>query len=194
MSTATTAPKVDADVSKTGSTLTGRFTVKNLPSVSLPTVSLDEVKKPAFAAVGVADLALEQVKDVPAELQAKATERTSTVQAQVKALPAQVKALPEQASTKATEVRGTVEAQVKAFRTDVEARVAKAQETAQTTYATLVTRGERLVGQIRRQPSTAAAIAEGKEAVKKAEAAANAAKKSAKAGAQATEDAAAKLG
>ena len=58
----------------------------------------------------------------------------------------------------------------------------------------LALRGERLVTQIRRQPATEAAIAEGKEAVKKAEAAAIAARKSVKAGEKAVEDAAAKLG
>ncbi|MDT7537924.1 MAG: hypothetical protein QOI82_1509, partial [Actinomycetota bacterium] len=51
-----------------------------------------------------------------------------------------------------------------------------------------------LVKAIRRQPATEAAIAEGKEAVRKAEAAATAAKKSAKAGEKAVEDAAAKIG
>jgi len=45
---------VTSDVTKNGDTVTGRFTIKNLP-----TVSIDEVRKPLFAAVGVADLALE---------------------------------------------------------------------------------------------------------------------------------------
>ena len=162
----------DTKVTKTGDTATvsGRFTIKNLP-----TVTLDEVKKPVFAYVGVADLALEQAKELPAEL----TAYTQKVQARLENVPAVVKTLPEQ---------------VKTLRTDVETRVEKATEKATELYAQLTVRGERLVTQIRRQPSTEAAIAEGKEAVRKAEAAATAAKKSAKAGEKAVEDAAAKIG
>ena len=159
---------VTTDVTKTGDTVTGRFTVKNLPS-------LDEVKKPAFAVAGLADLAIEQVKDVPAlyvKQVDKAQERLAEVPAVVKTLPAQVK-----------ELRG-----------EVEARVAKAQEQANVFYAQLAVRGERLVTSIRRQPATEAAIAEGKEAVKKAQASATAARKSAKAGEKAVESAVGKIG
>ncbi len=154
MSTTTTVNKTTAtaDVDKTGSTVTGRFTIKNLP-----TFDVNEATKPLFAFVGVADLAIEQAKDVPA---------------QVKALPAQVKSL----------------------RDEVETRVEKATDKANEVYSKLTVRGERLVTQIRRQPATEAAIAEGKQAVRKAEAAATAAKKSVKAGEQAVEDAAAKIG
>ena len=88
----------------------------------------------------------------------------------------------------------TLPAQVKDLRGEVETRVATAQEQADDLYAQLAVRGERLVTAIRRQPATEAAIAEGKEAVKKAEAATTAAKKSAKAGEKAVEDAAKKLG
>ena len=153
MSTSTTAtPKITADVDTTGDKVTGRFTVKNLP-----TFDVSEATKPLFAVVGVADLAIEQVKDVPA---------------QVKTFPTQVQNL----------------------RGDVEARVEKATDKVNDLYAKLAVRGERLVTQIRRQPATEAAIAEGKQAVKKAEAAANSAKRSVKAGEQAVEDAAAKIG
>ena len=100
--------------------------------------------------------------------------------------------------TKVTEkVQATVKelpTQVKEYRSEVEARVAKLTEQANDFYAQLAVRGERLVTQIRKQPSTEAAIAEGKEAVRKAEAAATAAKKSAKAGEKAVEDAAGKIG
>ena len=167
---------VTTDVTKTGDTVTGRFTIKNLPSAkNLPTLSLDDVRKPVFAAVGVADLAIEQVKDVPAELSSQAEK----VQSRLAEVPSVVKTLPEQ---------------VKGLRGEVETRVAKAQETATELYGKLAVRGERLVTQIRRQPATQAAIAEGKEAVKKAEAAATAAKKSAKAGEKAVEGAADKIG
>jgi hypothetical protein len=85
-------------------------------------------------------------------------------------------------------------AKVEDLRTEVEGYAKKAGEQATDLYAKLAVRGERLVTQIRRQPATQAAVAEGKEAVRKAEAAAVAARKSAKAGEQALEDAAAKLG
>ena len=88
----------------------------------------------------------------------------------------------------------TLPEQVKGFRGEVETRVEKLTEQATGLYAELAVRGERLVTSIRRQPSTEAAIAEGKEAVRKAEAAATAARKSAKAGEKAVEDAANKIG
>ena len=161
--TTTTKPTADVDVDKTGSTVTGRFTIKNLP-----TFDVSEATKPLFAVVGVADLAIEQAKDVPADVTARVNKvqaRLSEVPAQVKTLPTQVKTLSDDFTEKATDL-----------------------------YAALTIRGERLVTQIRRQPATEAAIAEGKEAVRKAEAAAVAAKKSAKAGEKAVEDAAAKIG
>ena len=170
MSTTSTVKKTTADVDKTGSTVTGRFTIKNLP-----TFDVAEASKPLYAFIGVADLAIEQAKDAPALYVAevkKAQTRLSEVPAQVKTLPAQVKNL----------------------RDEVETRVEKATEKATEVYTQLTVRGERLVTQIRRQPATEAAIAEGKQAVRRAEAAAAAAKKSVKAVEQAVEDAAAKIG
>lgn len=158
-----TTDKVTADVNKTGNTVTGRFTLKNLP-----TFDAEQAKKPLFAYVGVADLAIERAKEIPAEL----TEVTNKVAKKAQSLVADVPALPE------------------TVRTNVE----KATERATDLYTKLTIRGERLVGQIRRQPATEAAIAEGKEAVKKAEAAAIAARKSVKAGEKAVEGAAAKIG
>ena len=174
---------VTTDVTTTGDTVTGRFTIKNLPTVSLPTVSLPkvslpsvalpavslhEVRKPAFAVAGLADLVIEQVKDVPADVQAQ----VSSAQARLAEVPNTVKTFP----------------------TQVKKAAGQATEQATDLDAALAVRGERLVTQIRRQPATEAAIAEGKEAVKKAEAAAIAAKKSVQAGEQAVQDAAAKIG
>jgi hypothetical protein len=150
---------VDVDVDKTGDVVTGRFTLKNLPSFDVA-----EAAKPLYAYVGVLDLALEQAKEVPA---------------QVRAVPAQVRTLP---------------ASVKSLRGDVETRVEKVTERASDLYAQLTVRGERLVTSIPRSPATEAAVEEGKEAVRKAEASATAAKKSVKAGEKAVEDAAKKLG
>ena len=163
---------VTTDVTKTGDTVTasGRFTLKNLP-----TFDAAEARKPLFAAVGVADLVLEQAKEVPAELTAEAQK----LQARLAEVPNVVKTLPTQ---------------VAKVREDVEGYAKKASEQATDLYAKLTVRGERLVTQIRRQPSTQAAVAEGKEAVRKAEATATAARKSSKAGEKAVEDAAAKIG
>lgn len=139
---------VTADVTPLDDVVEARITLPR------PTVVLGRVAKPAYAAAGLADLALEQVKDVPGGL--------AEVPAIVRTLPAQVKDLRE----------------------DVEARVSKAQEAATELYASLADRGERLVTAVLRQPATEAAVAEGREAVRHAEAAATA-------GRQAVEDAAA---
>jgi hypothetical protein len=145
-------PAVDVDVDTTGSSVSGRFTITNLP-----TLSVTEAAKPLYAYVGVLDLALEQAKEVPA---------------QVRALPAQVKGL----------------------RSDVASRVEDVTGKATEVYSQLTVRGERLVTAIRRQPATQVAVAEGKEAVKKAEQSATAARTSAKAGSKAAKDAAEQLG
>ena len=165
------------------STLTDKL--PKLPTVKLPDVKvldLDEAKKPAFAAVGVVDLYVEQVRDIPADakkLQAKIEAARVANTEKLKAVPAQLKALP---------------AEAKKFRTGVEAKVSKTTADVSAYYGKLALRGEKLVGQIRRQPATEAAIAEGKAAVKKAEAASTSAKKAVKATEQAVEDAASKLG
>jgi hypothetical protein len=167
------------------STITDKL--PKLPAVKLPEVlDLDEAKKPAFAAVGVVDFYVEQVKEIPAQakkvqadvtakLEAARTERA----AQLKAVPAQLKALP---------------AEAKKLQAELTAKATKVQADATAYYGKLAVRGEKLVGQIRRQPATEAAIAEGKAAVKKAEAAATSAKKATKATEKAVEGAAAKLG
>jgi hypothetical protein len=159
-----------------------------LPEIKV--LDLDEAKKPAFAAAGLVDLYVEQVKELPAQakkvyasttadltakFEAAKVERT----AQVKAVPAQVKALP---------------ADAKKLQAELTEKVSKVQADVTAYYAKLAVRGEKLVGQIRRQPATEAAIAEGKAAVKKAEAATTSAKKATKSAVKATEDAAEKLG
>jgi hypothetical protein len=162
---------VTTDVKKTGNTVTGRFTLKNLP-----TFDAEYAKKPLFAYVGVADLAIERAKEIPAQLTVATNDVTKKAQALLADVPAQVSS------------------QLQGLPVTVRTNVEKANKKATDLYAKLTVRGERLVKAIRRQPATEAAIAEGKEAVRKAEAAATAAKKSAKAGEKAVEDAAAKIG
>jgi hypothetical protein len=174
------------------STLTDKL--PKLPEIKLPEVlDLDEAKKPAFAAAGVVDLYVEQVKEIPAQAKKFQAELTAKLEAarteraaQVKAVPAQVKALP---------------ADAKKLQADVTAKLLKAQTDAIAYYEKLAARGEKLVAQIRKQETTTEAIAEGKAAVKKAEATATSAKRTTKAAvktaettAKAVEDAAEKLG
>ena len=161
---------VITNVKKTSSTVTGLF--------SLPAFDATEGKKPLFAVVGVADLAFEQVKEVPADVSAEAKRVQGLITEASKTVPAQFLTLP---------------AQVKDLRSTVENKVNEATDKTTDFYAKLAVRGEKLVGQVRRQPSTQAAVAEGKAAVQKVESAAVAAKKSAKAGVKAAEDAAAAL-
>lgn len=166
---------VTTDVKKTGNTVTGKFTLKNLPSFDADATK-QAAKKPLLAYVGAADLAIERAKEIPAELTVATTNVTKKAQALL------------------AEVPGQVTAQVQGLPVTVRTSVEKATGKATDFYAKLTVRGERLVKAIRRQPATEAAIAEGKEAVRKAEAAATAARKSVKAGEKAVEDAAAKIG
>ena len=84
-------PVVDVDVDEAGTTVTGRFTLKHLP-----TAALTDAAKPLYAYVGVLDLALEQAKEVPAQVRA--------IPAQVKGLRGDVETRVEQVTEKATEV------------------------------------------------------------------------------------------
>lgn len=176
----------------------------SLGKISVPVLDLDDARKPAYAWVGIADLLIEQAKDVPADVkarsekvQADAKARTKklqgqfTVPSQVKDLPTQVKELPTTLKELPGKTVSTVKdlpAQAKKARTTTQARIEKAGDAASERYTDLVERGEKLVGKIRGQKSTQDAIAEGKRAVQKAEAAANNAKRSAKAATKAAVD------
>ena len=167
---------VITSVKKTGSAVADRLT--------LPAFDTAEVIKPLFAVVGVADLAFEQVKDAPADLTVEAKRVQALITEASKAVPAQVMTLP---------------AQAKSLRDAVENKVSDATSKVAEFYANLAVRGEKLVGQVRRQSSTQAAVAETKAAVSKVtdlakdvandvEAAGVAVKKAAKASTKAVED------
>jgi hypothetical protein len=49
-----------------------------LPSLKTPAIDLDDVRKPAFAVVGAADLAVEQVRDAGAKAGARAASALGT--------------------------------------------------------------------------------------------------------------------
>ncbi len=156
-----------ADVKRSGNTVSGRFTLQNLPVFDAA-----EAKKPLFAFVGVADLAIEQAKEVPADVTAEARKVQELLASTSKQVPVAVKALP-----------GNVKSQLDS-----------AGDRAVRTYGRLARRGERLVARIRRQPATQAAVAEGKDALRKAEATATSARRFAEAGEKAVEGAASKIG
>jgi hypothetical protein len=84
-------PAVDVDVDTSGSTVSGRFTLKNLPALSVT-----EAAKPLYAYVGALDLALERAQSVPAQVRA--------IPAQAKGLRGDVESRVEQVTDKATEV------------------------------------------------------------------------------------------
>jgi hypothetical protein len=202
MSTATATATVKTPTEKKTYSL-GPIT---LPA--LPTIDLDDARKPAYAWVGVADLVIEQVKEVPSDVkartekaQADAKARTKKLQesvpTQVKELPTQVKELPTTLKELPSKTVSTVKdlpAQAKKVRSSAQARFETASDKVTARYSDLAARGEKLVGQIRRQQSTQDAIAEGKRAVQKAEAAASNAKRAAKSAVKATEDAAETIG
>ena len=91
-----------------------------------------EARKPLYAVVGAGDLAVENIKDLPADLIAQATQLVPKTTALVADLPGKVQGLRGEVETRATALTG------KAF----------------TTYGELVERGQKLVGTIRRTPAT----------------------------------------
>lgn len=95
--------------------------------------SLDEVRKPAYAVAGLADLAVAQVREAPSAYAAevrRAQERLAEVPAVVRTWPSRVEQL----------------------RGEVETRVSRAGEHAGELYAALAVRGERMVSTVRRTP------------------------------------------
>ena len=94
------------------STLTDKL--PKLPNVT-DVIDLDEAKKPAFAAAGVVDFYVEQIKDIPADLkkaQATVTAKFEELRAErtaaVKALPTTIKGLPAKATEFRTETLASV--------------------------------------------------------------------------------------
>ena len=127
-----------------------------------------EARKPLFAVVGAGDLAVENIKDLPAqatELLPKTKAFVAEIPGRVLSLPAIVKSLPGDVTGKAFE-----------------------------TYGDLVERGEKLVRSIRRSKATEQAEAQIKVAKSQAKAATTSATKAAKATAKAVDKAAEKIG
>ena len=134
-----------------------------------------EYTRSLYAYVGVADLAVEAVRDYFA----KAVDVQKEVATKVADLDYKPAALREQAVTVVNARVDALSAEAKARRAKIEARVAELQTQLQAeakslpaklndTYADLAERGERLVGRIRRQESTKATVKSAKTTVTKA--------------------------
>jgi prophage DNA circulation protein len=162
-----------------------KFDLKlDLKQLDLP-VDLDAVRdgatKTLYAGAGVADLAVETLREYVAEAQKKfagvqkdVTTRVEDVQKRATKLDLQPQALREHATTVVNARVEAISKDAKARRTAIEARVSELQaeakaypgkvqalvnenvETAGGTYDDLVKRGEVLVARIRRQESTKA--------------------------------------
>jgi hypothetical protein len=132
------------------------------------TIDLNRVRKPFYAYVGVADLAVEKLRALPEVYVAG----VNTAQAQVNVAREQVKTLPvvvrEQLSTLPTKARST--------------------------YAELVTRGQKLVKTVSNNPNTKAAVRQAKTAKSQAKGATTSARRSVNSAEKAAEATAAKTG
>ena len=153
----------------------------DLPQIDLK-VARDGATKTLYAGAGVADLAVETLREYLADVQKKVTgvqkdvtTRVEDVQKRATKLELQPAALREQAITVVNARVDALTKEAKARRAAIEARVAELQaeakaypakvqsrlvndnvETAGDTYDELVKRGEVLVARIRRQESTQA--------------------------------------
>lgn len=131
-------------------------------------IDLDRVRKPFYAYVGVADLAVEKLRALPEVY----SHGFTTAQAQVKNLPEsvreQIETLPDQLQALPAKARGT--------------------------YADLVKRGEKLVTSVRNNPNTKAAIKQAKTARAQAKSAATSVRRAATSAEKAAESVAANVG
>jgi hypothetical protein len=157
-----------------------------------------EATRGLYAGAGVADLAVEAVRDYVADVQKKfadvqkdVTTRVADVQKSVTEFEFEPKALREQAVTVVNARVEAISKDAKARRAAIEARVAELQTEAKTypakvqasagdTYGDLVKRGEVLVARIRKQESTQATATAAKTTTTKAKTTATQAKKTAK--------------
>ncbi|CAB4695561.1 MAG: hypothetical protein F2667_03475 [Actinobacteria bacterium] len=164
-----------------------------------------EATKSLYVGAGVADLAVEAVREVVADVQKKFVEvqkdvqtKVADVQKTVTGFEFQPKALREQAVTVVNTRVEVLTDEAKARRSAVEARVAELQSeakalptkvqtvvlenvaTATTTYADLAKRGEVLVGRIRKQETSKATVTSAKTTVSSAKATKTTAKKATK--------------
>jgi len=142
-----------------------------------------EATRSLYAGAGVADLAVETVR----EYVAKGQTRFAGVQKDVagfdyspQALRKQVNARVEALSKEAKARRAAAEARVAGLRKEATTKVSENADTATDAYGDLVKRGETLVSRIRRQEATKATTRSAKTTSSKAKTTSTQAKKTAK--------------
>jgi ElaB/YqjD/DUF883 family membrane-anchored ribosome-binding protein len=131
-------------------------------------IDLDRVRKPFYAYVGVADLAVEKLRSLPEVY----VHGVNTAQAQVQQARGSVKTLP-----------GTVREQLTSLPSK-----------ASSTYAELVKRGEKLVTTVRNNPNTKLAVKQAKTARTQAKAATTSVRRSVSSAEKAAEETVATTG
>ncbi len=131
-------------------------------------VDLDRVRKPFYAYVGVADLAVEKLRTLPEVY----THGFTTAQAQVTQARGSFKTLPVTSASRSRRCR----------------------RRPASTYADLVKRGHKLVTTVRNNPNTQAAVRQAKTARAQAKAAATSARRSVSSAEKAAEQTATKVG
>ena len=154
---------------------------------------LADYRKRLYVVAGVGDFVVEKAREIPEQLTSETrriSERMATLQTGAKQLPARALELQKELPGKVVDFQ----AEYRELPDRVRTAAVSLNERALELYDELATRGQRLVGAIRRQPSTEAAKSEAKAAVRSARAAGAAAKRAAKATEKAAEDAADEIG
>lgn len=155
---------------RTRSTATASTKARTKPAAvdATAVIDLDRVRKPFYAYVGVADLAVEKLRALPEVY----THGFSTAQAQVNQARGSFKHLPD----------------------NVREQLSALPKKASGTYSDLVKRGQKLVKTVRDNPNTQAAVRQAKTARAQAKAAATSARRSVSSAQHAAEGTAAKVG
>jgi cobalamin biosynthesis Mg chelatase CobN len=142
-----------------------------------------EATRGLYAGAGVADLAVETVREYVAEVQTRFAGVQKDVQGfdySPEALRKQVNARVEALSKDAKARRAAAEARVAELRKEATTLVSENADTATDAYGDLVKRGETLVSRIRRQEATKATTRSAKTTSTKAKTTSTQAKKTAK--------------
>ncbi|WP_462187200.1 MULTISPECIES: hypothetical protein [unclassified Frankia] len=154
------------------STQTQEDTAEARAEVKVP---LAEVRKPLYASVGAADLAVAKLLALP-----------TTTSTEVRKISDRVGALPTQAARVPTQV-GTA---VRALPATVTSQISDLQGRATHLYNSFATRGEKRVASIRRSPATEEAVQHTRTAVSQTRAARTSSRKAAEAVGRAVTEAA----
>ena len=147
-----------------------------MPKFEIPTIDLPtEATRPLYAGVGATDLVVGYVRDAVADLQKRVNDVQKDIETRITSIDLEPKALRDQALIVVSTQIDALSKEAKARREAIEKRVADLQSdaagipaTVTATYADLASRGEVLVGRIRKQESTQATKASAKTTTAKA--------------------------